>query len=116
MRFGTWSVGSSYRVGSLVTISKELLKYKLYLLGVQEVKCEGGGIKPAEYPFLYGKVNENHELGIAFFVHKRIISAIKRVEFDRMPYIILRGCWWHIIPLNVDAPTECIIDDVKDSF
>jgi hypothetical protein len=28
-------------------------------------------------------------------VHKRIISAVKRVEFvsDRMPYIILRGRW-----------------------
>jgi hypothetical protein len=32
-------------------------------------------------------------------VHKRIISAVKRVEFvsDRMSYIILRGRWCHII-------------------
>jgi hypothetical protein len=40
-------------------------------------------------------------------VHKRIISAAKRGEFFnyRMPYIILRGCWCHIIVLNVRAPT-----------
>jgi hypothetical protein len=51
-------------------------------------------------------------------VHKRIISAIKRVEFvnDRMLYIILRGRWYHIILLNVHAPTEDKTDDVKDRF
>jgi hypothetical protein len=51
-------------------------------------------------------------------VHKRIISAIKRVEFvsDRMSYIILRGRWCHIIVLNVHATTEDKTDDVKDSF
>jgi hypothetical protein len=40
-----------------------------------------------------------------FFGHKRIISAVNRVEFvsDRMLYIILRGCWCHIIVLNVHA-------------
>jgi hypothetical protein len=52
-------------------------------------------------------------------VHKRIISAVKTVEFvsDRMSYIIvLRGRWCHIIVLNVHAPTEDKTDDVKDSF
>jgi hypothetical protein len=51
-------------------------------------------------------------------VHKRIISAVKRVWFvsDRMSYTILRGRWCHIIVLNVHAPTEDKTDDVKDSF
>jgi hypothetical protein len=51
-------------------------------------------------------------------VYKRIISAVKRVEFvsDRMLYIILRGRWCHIIVLNVHDPTEDKTDDVKDSF
>jgi hypothetical protein len=44
-----------------------------------------------------GQRNENHE-----FVHKRIISAVKRVEFvsGRMSYIILRGRWCDIIVLT----------------
>jgi hypothetical protein len=89
-----------------MTVSRELVRYKLDLVGVQEVRWEGGGTEPAgEYKFFYEMGNE---LGTGSFVHKRIISAVKRVEFvsDRMSYIILRGRWCHIIVLNVHAPTE----------
>jgi hypothetical protein len=51
-------------------------------------------------------------------VHKRIISAVKRLEFfsNRTSYIILRCRRYHIIVLNVHAPTEDKTDDVKGSF
>jgi hypothetical protein len=87
-------------------------------VGLQKVRWEGGGTEPAEeYALFYGKGNENHELSTVF-VRKRIISADKRAEFvsDKMSYIILRGSWCHIIVLNVHAPIEDKIDDVKDSF
>jgi len=47
-------------------------------------------------------------LGTGFFVHHRILSAIKTVEFvsDRMLYIVSRGHWCNIIVLNVHVSME----------
>jgi hypothetical protein len=50
MRFGTWSVRFMYRA-----VAEEISKYKLDLVGVQEVRWDGGGTEPAgEYTFFYG--------------------------------------------------------------
>jgi hypothetical protein len=62
-------------------------------VGVQEVRWEKGGTERAEdYTLFYGKGNEDHQFGTDFFIHKRIISAVRRIEFvsDRMSYNIKR--------------------------
>jgi hypothetical protein len=74
-----------------MTLLKEISKYKLDLVGVQEIRWDRGGTEPAgQYTctLFYVKWNESYELGTGFFVHKRVISAVRRVVLvcDRMSY------------------------------
>jgi hypothetical protein len=84
-----------------------------------KVRLDREGIEPAEeYSFFYTKVIEDHHLETCCFLYIRNISEVKGVEIvsDRISYIILRGRWFHIIGLNVYAPTVGKVDDVKDDF
>ena len=61
MKFITWNVRGLYRSGSLTTATRELTRYKLDLLGVQEVRWDKGGtVRAGDYVFCNGKGNEIH--------------------------------------------------------
>jgi hypothetical protein len=48
-----------YRASSLRTVEEEVSKYKLPLVGVQEVRWDGVGAEQAcDYTFFYGKEND----------------------------------------------------------
>jgi exonuclease III len=61
LRFGAWNVRSLYRAGLLTAAARFLTRYKLDLVGVQEVRWEKGDVvRIGDYSFFYGKGNENH--------------------------------------------------------
>jgi hypothetical protein len=97
-----------------LVVKKILLNYSL-----QEVRWDKGStIKAGDYNFFCEIDNKYHQLRTGLFVFHRIVSAIKRVEFvsDRMTYIVLRGCWFNYIVLNMQAPSEEKSGDSKGSL
>ena len=95
-RFGTWNVKSLYWAGSLTAAARELARYELVLVDVQEVSWDKGGtVRARDYIFLWKRKCKS-SIGKRIFVHHRILSAVKRVAFvsNRMPYKVLRGRWY----------------------
>ena len=58
---GTWNIRSFYCAGSLKAAATELMRFKLDVVGVQEVRWDKRGtVRAGEYIFFYLKVNEYH--------------------------------------------------------
>jgi hypothetical protein len=66
--------------GGIYSTIREIARYKLELMCVQEVMWyKGGTLRARGYILFYEKENENH-VGTGFFVHHNIVSAVKRVQ------------------------------------
>ena len=74
--------------------------------------------KTWDYISFLWKTRRKSSIGDRIFLHHKIVSPVKRVEFvsDSMPYIVMRCRWSNVIALKVPATSEEKFDGSKDSF
>jgi hypothetical protein len=76
MRFGTWKVSSPYRAGLLTAAARELARYKLDLVGVQEVRWDKEStVKVGDYSFCMGKEIKIISWELGFYTSQNSISS-----------------------------------------
>ena len=101
---------------SLTTAAQELARYKLDLVGVQEVSWDKGGkVRAGDYDFSYGKGNKHHQ-DCLYTTEQYQLLREQSLLVVGCHIQVLRGRWHNIIVLNVNAPSEEKRDDSKDSF
>jgi hypothetical protein len=72
--FGPWTLRSLYRSGSLTAAARELARYKLDLVGVQEVRWDKAGtVRAGDYSCFLWKIKQKYQMRTGFFVHHRTI-------------------------------------------
>ena len=72
-------------------MTSEIEKFRMDLVSVQEIKWEGNGsLESGNYTLFYGKGNAKHQLGIGFFVDRRIRQQLKVWTLSVTVFLILR--------------------------
>ena len=70
-----------YRSGPITTVVRELVRYVLDLIGVQEVRWDKEGtVGEGHYIFLC-KRKRKSSIANRIFLHHRTVSTVKTVEF-----------------------------------
>jgi len=105
---GIWNLKCKelYRPDSVATAARELARYTLGLVVVQELGCTKGARKEQVINFFFREKEKKIMSWEQDFLHHRTVSSVKRVEFvrDKMSHIDFKGRWCNNIVLNVHAP------------
>jgi hypothetical protein len=108
MFWGTWNILTLYKTGSALSLTKEIKKYRIKLLALQEVRWEEAeNVKIPRTTIFNGKNEKGHKLGTGFAVHDSIIHTVKNFkDINPISTITIKTNGLDMVIINVHESTE----------
>ena len=118
-KIGTWNVKSMLKPGKMEEVAREMLRYKIDILALQEIRWKAEGrIDKNNYTFLYGGETKQGKNGTGFMIKKKFkerIMEYRRIN-GRISVLRVKNKIANITIVNGYAPTEESGEDEKDAF
>jgi exonuclease III len=116
---GTWNVRTMLQAGKLENLKREMVRKKLDVVGLCEVRYEGcGELISGEVKMIFsGKVKGQN--GVAIVLGKRVKNCVKSIELvsDRLMMVRLRAEPKDVVFIQVYMPTSAHTDEeVEDLY
>ena len=107
---GTWNVRTLRPAGKLEELTHEMGRYQWHILGLCEMRWKNFGERTTDdgHVIYFSGLENKHEHGVGFMVHKDIVSAVMgcRPVSNRMITIRVRASPFNITIIQVYAPTS----------
>lgn len=109
IKMGTWNVLTLLKVGKLENAKREMMKNRLDILGMCEVRWGGNGeLESDGYRLYYSGQQVNGEYGVGVMVSPRMTKMVERVAYvdERIMMIRLKGKARDLVVVMVYMPTS----------
>ncbi|KDR23416.1 hypothetical protein L798_05387, partial [Zootermopsis nevadensis] len=120
LHIGTWNVRTLLQVGAMNGIADEIIKYRMEIVAIQEIRWKNKGvINKANFSIYYsGKDDRQGECGVGFIVTRQMRKAVLAFTpvSERICTLRVKGKLHNITLVNVYAPTEGTEEVAVDGF
>lgn len=120
MRLGTWNVRSLLQLGKVHMLEREMLKMKVNLCGLAEVRWEGQGHFTTSNgnTIVYSGGDKQGQKGVAIWIQKEVADGIMGYETvsDRIMSVRLQAKPQNITIIQIYAPTTTAEEEEITAF
>jgi len=120
MVWGTQNVQTMLQPGKMMENAQEVMKYKLKLVALQEIRWQGqGSIDKKDFTLIYsGPEKRTGQLGTGFIITRIIRNSLLEFESvnERLCHIRLKGKFRNLRVISVHTPTESKEEQEKEEF